>query len=377
MRRMLLVGVVAVGMTLGVSAQALAVTTVSRSGNVITITGGDEVNYVDQPGTYGQIKYSDPAGINYGTGCSDAGNNTVDCGASGPGLVAQVNLGGGDDTFRPDSVYNDFPKLTVDLGAGNDTMWGSALDDTLNGGPGDDTINGRGGNDKIDGGEGRDRLSGADGDDTITGGPGVDSLFGDGEYTSLSGYGNDTLLARDGEADALSCSFGADSAVADASDTFDVLGDCEQRDIAAAAGPVAPGPVAPGPSSGALTVGLGAPKPVRLGALLSGAGPELQDHVLRGLHCDGGPRGPRRRGQATEDRQEGDSDRQGRRSGPAGRHLQRSAQAQAHLSRKAAQGEVRHGVPRARLHRQLRRSARDATQARVQTLRRPPAPAPP
>lgn len=265
MRRVLLVGVVSVGMTLGLCAQALAVTTVSRSGNVITITGGDEVNYLDQPSTYGQVRYSDPAGINYGAGCTDAGSNTVDCGASGPGLVAQVNLGGGDDTFRPEAVYLDFPKLVVDLGAGNDTMWGSALDDTLNGGLGDDTINGRDGNDKIDGGEGRDRLSGADGDDTITGGPGVDSLFGDGEYTSLSGYGNDTLLARDGEADALSCSFGADSAVADANDTFDVLGDCEQRDIAGAAGPVAPGPNTP-----ALTVGLGSPKPVKLGALLGG-----------------------------------------------------------------------------------------------------------
>jgi Ca2+-binding RTX toxin-like protein len=252
-------------LAVGLSADAMAVTTVSRSGNTITITGGDEVNYVEQGNSYGAVLYTDPAGIAFGAGCADAGSNTVDCGAPGPGVVAQVSLGGGDDTFHPDAVRTNFPKLDVDLGAGNDTMWGSALNDTLRGGAGDDAINGRGGNDTIDGGDGRDSLSGADGDDTITGGPGMDSLFGDGEFTSLSGFGNDVLNARDGEIDALSCGFGADSAAADAADTFDVLGDCEQRDIAAAGTP-AP---TPGPG-GTLAVSVGAPKAVKLGALLSG-----------------------------------------------------------------------------------------------------------
>jgi len=273
MRRATLGIALVLGLTLGLSAQALAVTTVSRSGNVITITGGDEVNYVDQVDNYASVIYTDPAGIAYGAGCTDAGSNSVDCGSAGPGLVANVSLGGGDDTFRPNAVQTNFPKLNVDLGAGNDTMWGSALDDTINGGPGDDSIIGRGGNDTIDGGDGRDRLQGSDGDDTITGGPGVDSMFGDGEYTSLSGFGNDTLLARDGEIDALSCGFGADSVVADAGDTFDVLGDCEQRDISAATS--APGTgtgtgTGSTPAATPLSVALGAPKPAKLGALLAG-----------------------------------------------------------------------------------------------------------
>ncbi len=274
MRRAALGFALVLGSTLGLSAQALAVTTVSRSGNVITIAGGDEVNYVDQPslGDSGPLRYSDPGGINFGPGCVDAGTgNTVECGNAGPGLVANVSLGGGDDTFRPEAIITTFPKLTVDLGAGNDTMWGSASNDSLSGGLGDDSIIGRGGNDTIDGGDGRDRLTGSGGDDTITGGPGMDSLFGDGEYTSLTGFGNDSLLARDGEIDALSCDFGADSAVADANDTFDVLGDCEQRDIAAGAPAPVPGPgTGSTPAPSALSVALGAPKPLKLGALLAG-----------------------------------------------------------------------------------------------------------
>lgn len=271
-RRLVTAGLLAASLSLATAVPALAVTTVSRSGNTITITGGDEVNYVEQPSgsDSGPLRYSDPNGINFGPGCSDAGTgNTVECGVVGPGLVANVNLGGGDDTFRPEYVITTSPRLTVDLGAGNDTTWGSAGADTLNGGLGDDTITAMGGNDSIDGGDGKDRLIGSGGDDTVTGGPGVDSLFGDGDFSGYS-YGNDTLNARDGEIDALSCSFGADTAVADANDTFDVLGDCESRDVAGARPGPAPGTGSTGGNASPLTVGLGTPKPLRLGAFLSG-----------------------------------------------------------------------------------------------------------
>ncbi|MFP5450381.1 MAG: hypothetical protein ACLGG9_01385, partial [Thermoleophilia bacterium] len=97
-------------------------------------------------------------------------------------------------------------------------------------------------------------------------GPGRDSLFGDGEFSGFS-YGNDTLQARDGEQDALSCSFGADTAVADANDIFDVLGDCEARDI----GSAGPGPgVTPPPGTTPLQVGLAAPATAKLRALGTG-----------------------------------------------------------------------------------------------------------
>jgi len=251
---------------------AAGVTTVSRDGNIVTITGGDEVNYVEQPTMGDPLLYSDPAGINFGSGCADfgpvSGKPTVQCGNFGPGLVANVALGGGDDTFRPEATLLTAPRLVVDLGAGNDTMWGSALNDEIQGGTGEDSINGRGGNDSIDGGDGNDTLFGASGDDTVTGGPGRDSLFGDGEFSGFS-FGNDTLQARDGELDQLSCSFGADIAVADANDVFDVLGDCEQRDIGSA-GP-GPGPgITPPPGTTPLQVGLAAPATAKLRALGTG-----------------------------------------------------------------------------------------------------------
>ncbi len=261
-------------LTLGMAGQALGATSISRSGNTVTITGGDEVNYVEQKtlGDSGPLRYRDPAGINFDSAsCSDVGDNTVECGSLGPGLVANVSLGGGDDTFRPEYIITTAPRVIVDLGAGNDTSWGSANADDIKGGDGDDTIIAMGGSDTIDGGAGKDRLTGSSGDDTITGGPGVDSMFGDGEYSGFS-YGNDTLLARDGEIDSLSCSFGADTAVADANDVFDVLGDCESRDIAGASpGPATPGPSpAPVGSATPLTVALAAPKPVKLGKLIDG-----------------------------------------------------------------------------------------------------------
>jgi len=252
---------------------ASAATYISRAGNTVTITGGDEVNYVEQVslGDSGPLRYKDPAGISYDTGsCTVVDSITVECGNLGAGLVANVSLGGGDDTFRPDYILLTAPRLNVDLGAGADTTWGSALADTLAGGPGNDTITGMGGNDEIDGGEGNDRLTGSNGDDTITGGPGVDSLFGDGEFTSLSGYGNDTLKSRDGEIDALSCSFGADTAIADAADTFDVLGDCESRDVPAAQPGPAPGAGTPAAGGTGLTVALGVPKQLKLGAFVAG-----------------------------------------------------------------------------------------------------------
>lgn len=252
---------------------AAGVTTVFREGNTVTITGGDEVNYVEQPTLGDPLLYSDPNGISFGAGCIDfgpyQGKPTVQCGNLGPGLVANVSLGGGDDTFRPEYVLTTAPRLVVDLGAGNDTSWGSAHGDEIRGGPGNDTIIGMNGNDTIDGGEGDDRLTGSGADDTIIGGPGRDSLFGDGEFTGFN-YGNDTLMARDGEMDQLSCSFGADTAIADSLDVFDVLGDCEQRDISGAAPGPGPGVTPPPGGATPLQVGLTAPATAKLRALASG-----------------------------------------------------------------------------------------------------------
>ncbi|MBQ2611415.1 hypothetical protein IJF81_03380, partial [bacterium] len=97
--------------------------------------------------------------------------------------------------------------VSIDGGAGNDTLTGSAWNDTIVGGAGNDTIYGGDGNDTIYGdenpttilpdgyingsniiygGEGNDTIYGGNGDDEITGGEGDDIIRG--------GNGNNTII---------------------------------------------------------------------------------------------------------------------------------------------------------------------------------------
>lgn len=274
MRRQIPTVFVSLFLLLGTSAAALGATTVSRAGNVITVTGDDGPNVVEILGSSsGPVVVKDASGVTPGGECSVVDAANVACGAPGPGLVANVSLGGGNDIFQPETIITTFPVVVVELGPGDDTSWGSAGNDTINGGDGVDTINARAGQDTIDGGPGNDRLEGAAGDDTVTGGSGVDSLFGDGEF-SLGYWGNDTLKAQDGEIDNLSCSLGADMAVADANDVFDVLGDCESRTIGSAAPPP--------PSS--FSIGLTPPTIPKLGAIA--AGKSLRFRVTASAPCN-------------------------------------------------------------------------------------------
>lgn len=128
-----------------VSTPALAVTTVSRSGTTVTITGGDEANFLDQltSGSLDPLRYRDADGLNFGAGCVDVGDFTIECGQVDPGLVVNVSLGGGNGTFRPVDSFSSSTVIVADLGPGDDTMNGSALNDAITGGPGADSINGR------------------------------------------------------------------------------------------------------------------------------------------------------------------------------------------------------------------------------------------
>ena len=76
------------------------------------------------------------------------------------------------------------------LGPGNDSRNGTALDDLMRGNGGDDTLGGLAGDDKLVGGIGNDDLRGGLGDDVIYGGAGLDLLFG--------GAGNDVLFGGAG-----------------------------------------------------------------------------------------------------------------------------------------------------------------------------------
>lgn len=89
----------------------------------------------------------------------------------------------------------------IDVGPGNDRVYGGEDADTILGGTGNDTLSGGNGADSIVGGEGDDRLSGfqRSGPDTIEGGDGNDTLIGslDGDRL-LGGTGNDTLDGDEG-----------------------------------------------------------------------------------------------------------------------------------------------------------------------------------
>ena len=87
----------------------------------------------------------------------------------------------------------------IELGAGNDTAYGTFGDDSISGGAGDDFIDTWGGNDTADGGAGNDTVLGGSGNDLIMGGDGNDALQGwTGNDTLLGGAGNDTLQSWQG-----------------------------------------------------------------------------------------------------------------------------------------------------------------------------------
>ncbi len=86
-----------------------------------------------------------------------------------------------------------------DLGAGNDTAYGTFGNDSISGGDGDDFIDSWAGTDTIDGGAGNDTLLGGNDADLIYGGAGNDFLQGwTGNDTLYGGAGNDTLQSWEG-----------------------------------------------------------------------------------------------------------------------------------------------------------------------------------
>ena len=93
--------------------------------------------------------------------------------------------------------------LTIDGGAGNDTITGSQGADTLIGGDGNDKVNGGRGNDVALLGAGDDLFAWnpGDGSDTVEGGAGTDTLVFNGsnvaENMSISANGGRALLTRD------------------------------------------------------------------------------------------------------------------------------------------------------------------------------------
>jgi Ca2+-binding RTX toxin-like protein len=114
-----------------------------------------------------------------------------------------VNMNGGDDTFTGSNGLATLIKLTVDGGAGNDTITGGDGNDTLLGGDGNDLIIGGRGADVMFGGAGDDTFvwNPGDGSDTIEGQAGTDTMQFNGanvaEKVDISANGSRVRFSRD------------------------------------------------------------------------------------------------------------------------------------------------------------------------------------
>ncbi|MGE0577897.1 beta strand repeat-containing protein, partial [Reyranella sp.] len=113
-----------------------------------------------------------------------------------------VDMNGGDDSFSATGNLAALIAITVDGGAGNDTILGSNGADLLLGGDGNDFIDGQQGNDAAFLGAGDDvfQWDPGDGSDTVEGQDGSDTLrfngSGANEITTLSANGGRALFTR-------------------------------------------------------------------------------------------------------------------------------------------------------------------------------------
>jgi Ca2+-binding RTX toxin-like protein len=114
-----------------------------------------------------------------------------------------VNMNGGDDTFTAGNGLASLIALTVDGGAGNDTITGGDGADVLFGGDGDDLVTGGRGNDTAQLGAGADTFvwNPGDGSDTVEGQAGIDTLVFNGaniaETIDISANGGRVRFTRD------------------------------------------------------------------------------------------------------------------------------------------------------------------------------------
>jgi Ca2+-binding RTX toxin-like protein len=113
-----------------------------------------------------------------------------------------VNMSGGNDSFSATGNLAALIQITVDGGAGNDTILGSNGADVLFGGDGDDFIDGQQGNDVAFMGAGNDvfQWDPGDGSDTIEGQDGSDTMLFNGsagaEQFEASANGGRVLFTR-------------------------------------------------------------------------------------------------------------------------------------------------------------------------------------
>jgi len=185
------------------------------SSGLLTVTGDTANDTI-------RVTYANVGGSNYvRVNGADVGSGVL---ASSVTSIS-VDGGAGGDTIDLSGVGAPvFPaatQVTINGGDGNDDITGSGFVDTIHGGNGDDLVNGWSGNDIVYGDAGNDQLYGRDGDDWIYGGDGDDLLAGRVGNDHLYGEaGNDRLVGDQGD-DYLDGGTGTNSLIGNAgSDTI-------------------------------------------------------------------------------------------------------------------------------------------------------------
>ncbi|WP_120010680.1 DUF4214 domain-containing protein [Teichococcus vastitatis] len=169
-----------------VDAAAKSIVVTGDAGLALTHTGTALASFDASGVTTGGINFTTGALVNAATLTGSAGNDTFDAQA----IVAvgvTINGGAGDDTITGAAVASN-----LSGGAGNDAITGGNGADSLSGGDGDDTLTGGAGADNLSGGAGNDIITGGLGADSLSGGAGVDT-FVFGTNGSLAGTSLDVI----------------------------------------------------------------------------------------------------------------------------------------------------------------------------------------
>lgn len=140
-----------------------------------------------------------------------AGNDTLTGGAGNDVIYGglghdTLDGGGGDDgLYGGESISYTAGEPGADTDTGNDTLMGGAGNDVLYGGAGSDSLDGGEGRDVQDGGDGDDVIQSGDGPlgDVIDGGAGDDQLSGGAGIDVLCGGGGNDTIRGEGGADVI------------------------------------------------------------------------------------------------------------------------------------------------------------------------------
>jgi hypothetical protein len=168
-------------------------------------TGDDQPDAVIINGTegddFGQIAtFDNGTSITASLGAFPVVNIT---GAEGTKDTLTLNALGGNDVVDASDLPANLIGLTLNGGAGNDTLIGSAGDDVLSGGDGDDVLIGGAGSDVVQMGDGNDTFvwNPGDGSDTVEGQAGFDTMVFNGsdaaEKFAISADGSHVRFTRD------------------------------------------------------------------------------------------------------------------------------------------------------------------------------------